>query len=92
MIAVAILILKRSEDPNGLHLQHYSPYAIDFSWPSRQSHISFTNSDQLYERCCVQASSLTVGDGAWSDPVRGLAHFLEHSLFLGTEEYPVENQ
>jgi insulysin len=31
--------------------------------------------------------------GAMSDPsdVPGLAHFLEHMLFLGTEKYPVEN-
>ncbi len=31
--------------------------------------------------------------GSMSDPsdVPGLAHFLEHMLFLGTEKYPVEN-
>ncbi len=36
------------------------------------------------------AASLTVGVGAMSDPEmhQGLAHYLEHMLFLGTEKYP----
>ena len=31
--------------------------------------------------------------GSWSDPedTPGLAHFLEHMLFLGTEKYPAED-
>lgn len=35
---------------------------------------------------------LTVEAGSWEDPDEypGLAHFLEHMLFLGTEKYPVE--
>ena len=39
------------------------------------------------------AASLSVASGSISDPreVQGLAHFLEHMLFLGTAEYPVEN-
>lgn len=38
------------------------------------------------------AASLTVGVGSMSDPAErfGLAHFLEHMLFLGTEKYPDE--
>lgn len=38
------------------------------------------------------AASLTVGVGSMSDPPErfGLAHFLEHMLFLGTEKYPDE--
>lgn len=38
------------------------------------------------------AASLTVGVGSMSDPADrfGLAHFLEHMLFLGTEKYPEE--
>lgn len=43
----------------------------------------------------VQQSSvaLTVMAGSWSDPDEhlGLAHFLEHMLFLGTKEFPVES-
>jgi insulysin len=36
------------------------------------------------------AAALDVGVGSYSDPAnrQGLAHFLEHMLFLGTEKYP----
>lgn len=42
----------------------------------------------------VQAGAvLTVKAGSWDDPDQypGLAHFLEHMLFLGTEKYPIES-
>ena len=37
---------------------------------------------------------LTVLAGSWSDPLEhpGMAHFLEHMLFMGTEEYPDESE
>lgn len=37
-------------------------------------------------------AALVVQAGSWDDPVDhpGLAHFLEHMLFLGTKKYPVE--
>ncbi|KAJ8896493.1 hypothetical protein PR048_001837 [Dryococelus australis] len=40
------------------------------------------------------AASLDVNVGHLSDPkeLPGLAHFLEHMLFLGTEKYPSENE
>ena len=36
---------------------------------------------------------MTVNIGAFVEPddLPGLAHFLEHMLFLGTEKYPDEN-
>ena len=36
------------------------------------------------------AASLVVNAGHFDDPIdrQGLAHFLEHMLFLGTDEYP----
>lgn len=36
------------------------------------------------------AAALNVFSGSWSDPsdAQGLAHFLEHMLFLGTEKFP----
>ncbi|HEX2862665.1 MAG TPA: insulinase family protein, partial [Lacunisphaera sp.] len=36
------------------------------------------------------SASLAVAVGSYSDPAsrQGLAHFLEHMLFLGTEKYP----
>jgi insulysin len=39
------------------------------------------------------SAALAVGVGSLSDPKnrRGLAHFLEHMLFLGTEKYPDES-
>ena len=38
------------------------------------------------------SASLAAGTGSYSDPAsrQGLAHFLEHMLFLGTEKYPDE--
>ena len=40
------------------------------------------------------AAALDVGVGHWADPphLPGLAHFLEHMLFLGTDKYPDENE
>jgi len=40
------------------------------------------------------AAAMDVHVGYWSDPdhLPGLAHFLEHMLFLGTEKYPDESE
>ena len=42
----------------------------------------------------VCASSMTVNVGTYSDPLdyQGLAHFLEHMLFMGTKKYPGEDE
>jgi insulysin len=39
------------------------------------------------------ATSMNVGVGSFNDPNKalGLAHFLEHMLFMGTKKYPDEN-
>lgn len=39
------------------------------------------------------SAAVDVGVGSFSDPesVQGLAHCLEHALFMGTEKYPKEN-
>lgn len=39
------------------------------------------------------AAALSVGVGSFSDPLQaqGLAHYLEHMLFMGTSKYPAEN-
>jgi insulysin len=44
-------------------------------------------------RADKSAASLIVKVGSWSEPATkpGLAHFLEHMLFLGTQQYPEEN-
>lgn len=48
--------------------------------------ISDPNSDQ-------SGAALSVNAGSWMDPIEypGLAHFLEHMLFLGTKKYPEES-
>eukprot|EP01119_Soliformovum_irregulare_P001380 TRINITY_DN1109_c0_g3_i2.p1 TRINITY_DN1109_c0_g3~~TRINITY_DN1109_c0_g3_i2.p1 ORF type:complete len:1008 (+),score=272.27 TRINITY_DN1109_c0_g3_i2:154-3177(+) len=40
------------------------------------------------------AAAMDVGVGSFSDPedVQGLAHLLEHMLFMGTEKYPEEGE
>lgn len=40
------------------------------------------------------SAALSVGVGSFSDPVeaQGLAHYLEHMLFMGTGKYPSENE
>lgn len=39
------------------------------------------------------AASLTVGVGQYQDPIaqQGLAHYLEHMIFMGSEKYPEPN-
>lgn len=37
------------------------------------------------------AAALVVKAGSWNETKPGLAHFLEHMLFLGTEKYPDES-
>ncbi|PRQ34785.1 putative insulysin [Rosa chinensis] len=40
------------------------------------------------------AAAMCVGMGSFSDPMeaQGLAHFLEHMLFMGSTKFPVENE
>lgn len=40
------------------------------------------------------AVALSVRAGSWEDPVEypGIAHFLEHMLFMGTQKYPNESE
>jgi len=40
------------------------------------------------------SAALTVKTGSWEDPkdYPGIAHFLEHMLFLGTKKYPKESE
>uniref|UniRef100_W5MUL2 Nardilysin a (N-arginine dibasic convertase) n=1 Tax=Lepisosteus oculatus TaxID=7918 RepID=W5MUL2_LEPOC len=59
--------------------------------------------EELVEECDVKkkkctsekqsAAALCIGVGSFSDPddLPGLAHFLEHMVFMGSEKYPAEN-
>ena len=40
------------------------------------------------------AAGLCIGMGSFSDPMelQGLAHFLEHMVFMGSQKYPCENE
>ena len=40
----------------------------------------------------VAAVSMCVGVGSYDENVPGLAHFLEHMLFLGSKKYPDEGE
>ncbi|CAJ1960573.1 unnamed protein product [Sphenostylis stenocarpa] len=47
-----------------------------------------------YAICDLAAAAMCVGMGSFSDPnqAQGLAHFLEHMLFMGSDEFPDENE
>ncbi|OCT82739.1 nardilysin [Xenopus laevis] len=52
--------------------------------------------DSSKKHCCeekLSAAALCVGIGSFSDPeeLPGMAHFLEHMVFMGSEKYPDEN-
>lgn len=40
------------------------------------------------------SAALSMGVGSFKDPLtsQGLAHYLEHMLFMGTTKYPDENE
>ncbi|XP_035269344.1 nardilysin b [Anguilla anguilla] len=54
------------------------------------------DSDGKEKKGCSEkqsAAALCIGVGSFSDPedLPGLAHFLEHMVFMGSEKYPAEN-
>jgi len=55
--------------------------------------IQNNNQKSLKEGNSVSYVSLAVGVGSFNDPPhrQGLAHFLEHMLFMGSKKYPQEN-
>ncbi|KAJ8712937.1 hypothetical protein PYW08_008241 [Mythimna loreyi] len=47
-----------------------------------------------YDEEKLAACALCIGVGSYSDPaeIQGLAHFVEHMVFMGSEKYPKENE
>ena len=52
-----------------------------------------SESDEDDEGLREAAAAMVVGVGSMYDPpeAQGMAHFLEHMLFMGTKKYPTEN-
>eukprot|EP00188_Purpureofilum_apyrenoidigerum_P003990 Plantae.Rhodophyta-Purpureofilum_apyrenoidigerum.ctg4336.p1 GENE.Plantae.Rhodophyta-Purpureofilum_apyrenoidigerum.ctg4336~~Plantae.Rhodophyta-Purpureofilum_apyrenoidigerum.ctg4336.p1 ORF type:complete len:995 (-),score=223.91 Plantae.Rhodophyta-Purpureofilum_apyrenoidigerum.ctg4336:406-3390(-) len=77
---------ERCEEPDKsrLDLRSYRVVYLDNGLIALLAHDADTRS---------AAASLDVAVGQFSDPVDmpGLAHFLEHAMFLGTEKYPQED-
>ena len=57
---------------------------------------SFNDSEEAHDGAlsCRAGACLTVGIGSFAEPVSlpGLAHYLEHMLFMGSHKYPDENE
>ncbi|XP_074574217.1 nardilysin-like [Curcuma longa] len=55
---------------------------------------SMTKSKGKLSQTKKAAAAMCVGVGSFSDPynAQGLAHFLEHMLFMGSKEFPDENE
>ncbi|CAG9807971.1 unnamed protein product [Chironomus riparius] len=50
--------------------------------------------EEGHEREKLAAVALSIGTGSFNDPndIQGLAHFVEHMIFMGSEKYPKENE
>ncbi|XP_039248083.2 nardilysin-like [Styela clava] len=68
---------------------------------NQSSDISSNNEGQGRRKLCSEndkkkqaAAALCINVGSFSDPekIPGLAHFLEHMVFMGSEKYPDENK
>ncbi|CAI5728102.1 unnamed protein product [Peronospora effusa] len=57
---------------------------------------SFNDDEETHDGAlsCRAGACLTVGIGSFAEPVTlpGLAHYLEHMLFMGSKKYPDENE
>uniref|UniRef100_A0A6C0EBY8 Peptidase M16 N-terminal domain-containing protein n=1 Tax=viral metagenome TaxID=1070528 RepID=A0A6C0EBY8_9ZZZZ len=70
--------LEKSSNDN----RNYEYYVLD-----NMLKVLLISDDKMLDGSCV----LTVGVGSAQEKVNGLAHFLEHMLFMGSEKYPDES-
>lgn len=69
------------------------------SLSDQREYVSITLPNQLQcliirdEDAELSSAALSMGVGSFKDPMtsQGIAHYLEHMLFMGTEKYPDEN-
>ena len=62
------------------------------SLPAANDHGGIHGNEKSGEK--LAACALSIGVGSYSDQrnIQGLAHFLEHMIFMGSEKYPTENE
>ncbi|XP_016977512.1 nardilysin [Drosophila rhopaloa] len=78
---------------NGLRAMLISDPFIDDPPIHRESRESVNSSiEQFHGK--LAACAVLVGVGSFSEPrkYQGLAHFVEHMIFMGSEKFPVENE
>jgi nardilysin len=82
------LEVKESEDMDGNEEDEEDDSSSD-----NQSENEHSRKDMKDDGLRDAAAAMVVGVGSMYDPpeAQGLAHFLEHMLFMGTQKYPQEN-
>ncbi|KUF98905.1 MMS19 nucleotide excision repair protein [Phytophthora nicotianae] len=76
--------------------QSDSDEGSDFSESEEGDGSNFDDNEEEHEGAPIRRAGacLTVGVGSFAEPesLPGLAHYLEHMLFMGSEKYPDENE
>jgi len=73
--------------------QPFNSFDDDDEEDSEEEMEDSSEEDDEEEEIRKAAAAMVVGVGSYFDPpyAQGLAHFLEHMLFMGTTKYPQEN-
>ncbi len=98
LLSFFIPFLLVAEEPAFTPIENSVAYPVLNPTLSKRAHEKFKleNGMQLYlisdPETDQSAAGLAVEAGSWNDPKEypGMAHFLEHMLFMGTEAYPQE--
>lgn len=98
-IIMSLSVLLRAEEPF-IQIEDKTEYPLLL--PSLQSRktakIQLSNGVQAYlisdPNLDQSAASVSMEAGSWQDPSEypGMAHFLEHMLFMGSTAYPEESE